>query len=247
MIPTIHLVKTAGLQTKVKALQAATPAATLAMVTSIGYQVGTQIAFSAPRDTNRFANGWAQAFNAAGLGPIVELPYHRSQYAERLIDRLKLQVSSLETAVNYERRRNAERFRSKSARRDRRIDRQFKGRLAKVEKRLARAKEELLKAESNDLFLVIWGRAGRTDPKTGKRISSRLDTVRTQVFGGTGATVRGPAGWVVAVHNREPHATIVEARTKVYSDAFRSAAGDGRALRRAKSVGVQALKRASGA
>lgn len=244
MIPSVHLVKTAGLQAKVKAYQASLPAASRQMLMILGAQVGQNILRTAPRDTNRFIDGWAEAFNAAGLGPLPVYAIRPSKIEGRLIERLEQQVRYLSQLVATVEARAGNRYISKNARRASASEKQARKELRKLNRRLERAQEELAKAKGSESFLVIWGRASGVNRKTGKRQSARLDTVRDRVYGGTGAMVRGPAGWIVAVHNREPHATIVESRTHVYSEAFRSVMSDSVIRSKAKRVGVDLLRRA---
>ena len=84
--------------------------------------------------------------------------------------------------------------------------------LRKAEKQVARAVEQL--AKFTDTSIVIGAFASPTRHTRGKFAGqltrSLTATVREKVYGGTGSITDTPHGTVLRLHNREPHAKIVE-------------------------------------
>lgn len=230
---------------KMLALDRALPRAGLALVTELAAEWAWWVSLTAPRDTQRFANGWALAARAAGLskGTLVK-PMETSAYFSYQEKRLIKLVSRAERDFRRARevyvywsalynRRYREPGRKGAWERQTRQKVQQKARLMeKQEKVLNRAREALtlMRTPGGDTALYIGGKGLR--PKelgsTGKVRNvkqesgeqgflklSNLTRVIKTVYGGSGAAIDMGNASRVVLHNLEPHASIVENRTSV--------------------------------
>lgn len=169
----------------------------------------------APKDTTRYAGGWAQAATAAKLVAIPTPKVVPSRFADGWLDRLDDQVRKMEALVKRKqetfdwwtgvlRRRYIEKGRQGKWRNDcqRKVDNALKN-LRQAEQLLKRAEEEREKfLEARGTAIVIFG---------GKKRNLKV-TVRPIVYGGSGRLIQNRGSAVFLLHNREAHATIVESR-----------------------------------
>lgn len=161
---------------------------------------------AAPKDTNRYARAWAMAGNAAGLGPFPVPEVRESRFWAQNRERLLNQVNRMQDSVDFWTRIIAERYDKQGRRGKWRSDAVRK--LARAERRLRRAREELekfMRAEGGAAILI--GRAGKAG-------NLKL-TVRHKIYGGTGREFMVAGRTFIQLHNREAHARIVERRHRL--------------------------------
>lgn len=198
---------TSGLDRKLAAVQAEMRGAALELVRQ---QAGAFVRFTqlaAPRDTNRYVRGWAQAGNAAGVvgAPFAEAELQPSKYRGRLIFRLELQVADYERLLKYWRDIIENRYKAQGRTGKWLADAEKQRN--RTQRRLERAQEELQKFQSNDYALVIFRKQNKSGGLT--------VTTREQVKGGTGSVEWAGDRPFILLHNREPHASIVEKQHRV--------------------------------
>lgn len=215
-------VDTRTLESKLKAMATATPRAAESAVRIMAREVMAEVVTAAPRDTGRFVRGWAQANNAAGLPYIPVPPLNRASRHEQILRRLQKQVSWWNFVVSAC---------EKQGRRDKWY--------TKAQNKLERAKEEVRKFADTPGEAVI-----AINLRGSARFEGGMTTVRNKVYGGEGSIDRVGTQVFVRLHNREPHASIVESRTHVLGQAQRRLKGAG--LRRVRPTLAQKLKEASG-
>lgn len=223
----------------------------------VAREFGEQVIRSAPRDTNRFVRGWAEAVNSAGLGSVPVPPIVPSKLHDKLAPRLEQQAAywtriaeQKEAAAAYWRRVYENRY--KRANRRDRWERDCAARLRKAEKyavrarKLAvRAQEELADLNGNPSAVVIFGKKKKPGLRSDEDLrTGRLHTVRTPIYGGSGATVNLNGRTYVRLRNKEPHASIVESRTRVVARALSAARGAG--LKKASREVRTAIRKAAG-
>ncbi len=247
---------------KMRALDRALPRAGAALVKDLAGEWAWWVSLTAPRDTNRFANGWAAAAAAAGLdkGAMLRPLEKSSNYTyqitrlQRLVDRASRDLAAARSSYLYWSKLYNRRYvqtgrkgawekqaRAKVAEKARQVEKQ--------EKVLARAREALNQLYGTETAIVIGGRGLRKAPpkvarddgaialptpppsaalapvrRSGRTFEqsaagylklSNLSRVITRVYGGGGYVADMGAGSRVILHNLEPHASIVEARTGV--------------------------------
>lgn len=150
-------------------------------------------------DTGRYARATAEAGNAAGIGKFLLAPITPSKMAVRMHRILINQVGRWQRRkVAYERA-------------GRQKEREYK----RILKMLRRAREELQKWKDNQGRGVIMIGAFNN--------SEKLATVRVNfaAYGGSGAVRNFGSKTVVMLHNKEPHASIVEYRFGITRTALR--------------------------
>lgn len=183
-----------------------------------------------PRDTNRFVNGWIQANNAAGLRRLAEKPLERSRIADKIITFLEEQAEYLRGAIaGTEKTLDAwytskGRKEDKWARRKRReVDRlkiRLADTLAGIEAAAERAGVIILDANRALPFAESSFRVRRRKSRVaGRQGSVILARAQLKVFGGTGRVVDLPNSTLVILHNKEPHASIVDRRFSLSTKA----------------------------
>jgi len=162
-----------------------------------------------PRDTNRFVRAYQQAANDLGLGPFLVLDVVPGKDVARR-ERLVRQLRKWSAIVELNER--AGRTTYKGVKRTG-PDKNY---LRAVRLRDRAAKELAEFAENS---LVIGGRRG-------SRGVGQLATVRTKIFGGKGRWIEAGGDLFAEVRNLEPHARIVQRRTKIINRGL-GAAGRG--------------------
>lgn len=157
----------------------------------------------APRDTNRFVRGWIMAARDVKATRVAVPAVKPSRYRAEILAILEGQVAVLARALDRKRgvldRWYTARGRSVSRGYGARLRRE----VAAAERRLRRAVEELAKARGESAALLF-------DAVRGGR---RVSTVRERIYGGSGAYLEAGGRVFARLHNKEPHARIVERRT----------------------------------
>lgn len=203
---------------KVRTYEQRSPGARLEAAREVMAPLMAEIVALTPIDTGRLAAGYAQAANAAGLGPIAVPPIQPSKRAEEAERKLEEQIKYFQKVVEQLDRIIAAgggQFQGKG------IDRSTATRRrATAQRRVQRAQKQLEKwLGSNDRGIVIglFFAAGGT---TGNQVAT---TVREDVKGGTGSAVVTQFFSGYRIHNLEPHATLVERNTGTVKAALNGA------------------------
>lgn len=181
-----------------------------------------------PYDTRRFRRAYAMAANDLGLGPFFVEAVRPSQRAFRR-ERLANQVQKWQFIVDRYERSNRTQY--KGVKRTGPNEGYLRAR--KIRDRAAKilADFDALDEGARGTALIIGGRKGRG--------VGQLASLRTRVYGGRGRWVDAPQGVYAQVHNREPHASIVQRNTRVVSEALRAA----RAVSRTRRVSNAYVRR----
>lgn len=176
------------------------------------------------KDTRRYARALAQMGNGTGIGFIPVLPVQPSKYALVIRDRLVEQVQYFETKL-ADQQALLQRYYPGGPPKNPRSEyyRNLTRDIRKTEKLLQRSKEELEKVngEGGESSLLIGGFFGLDYLQKGRKLA----TVRNKVYGGETHFITGRNADFVVLHNKEPHASIVEARDRIMAIAIRAAQG----------------------
>lgn len=164
---------------------------------------------TAKRDTNRYANGWAQAGNAAGIGLFRVRPLNKASRFNKIEVRLRGEVDWWARIVNrYDRVGRRDKWYARAAR------------------RLARAREEyerLMKAEDGAVIAInAFSSLG----------SKRAPRALFKTYGGMGRIMNIGSRTYVVLRNLEPHSSIVERNTRNMRNAASFLKGSGLSLAR---------------
>ncbi len=173
----------------------------------------------AKRDTNRYVRAWLQAGNQAGLGPFTVPAVQKSKHWEEFLAKLEEQIKHFNDVAAKKRRLIDAWYTSKGRRLDS-YGRKLESDAVKAEWRASRAYEELGKFVKSPSALYFGATAyvERGNQRT-------LSTVRGTIYGGAGSIVTTNGRTVLTLHNKEPHATIVERRHHTMAAAL-SAVGN---------------------
>lgn len=235
-------------------------AASRAALLELGDAFVTFIIRTAPRDTNRFVRGYILAWNSIpGARKKTLPPLEVSEFADRIEDALRRDLA-FATRVRegfHKKVRRLKGIRANTARGGARGES-----LSSLDKRIRKAERELdkagdledraitnlesferAKANNEPGFAIVFAR--RRGKKGSKTALSRVSRVFTadRTFGGVGRLVRiGPDAWALQLENLEPHARIVNRRTRVVSRAAALARRAG--ARRASDRAIRELQAA---
>lgn len=212
-----------GLMEKLRALDRNRPEARKAAALAMAHEVVRVAVVIAPKDTNRYVNGFAQAANAAGAGPIPVRPLRASRVHDEIVRKLRQQVAFWEFIVRDAEAKGRTQYKGKKSGETRSY--------RKAKDNLRKAREQLEKVDPTSIAFGLRGSSGR---------SLNL-TVRNKIYGGTGEVVETPAVTFVRLHNLEAHATIVEKKFGVMKRAGSVARAMG-----ARSVGRAYFKKVTG-
>lgn len=222
-------------------------AARRAVTEGMAKEVVEFIVKRAPRDTNRYVRAWIEAGNAAGVTDLPVPPLNKSSKLNDIIVLLLKQIGHIDDRVFDLAFRNEQTEGVLNAwytRKGRKEKTWALGRRKNIKdnereiRRLGRRREkvvEQLEQIKDDSAVIIMdaGRAfsfgsdkgygfGARFKKAGKRGGpKKLITARAlvQTFGGTGQIVERTDTTIVVLHNREPHASFVEQRTRLLASA----------------------------
>ena len=189
------------------------------------------------RDTRRYIRGWEMAYNdcarSAGLPDMYRnlSTLRRSQYRDEYVRILVEQNNALLYRYKAKARMLYSWYDSKGRKHDKFYNDQ-KRKLEKLGKRIDRAAEELdrLLADADGTALLMKN-VNRAQVIEGNKLSNvdlstedaalktRLATVRTKVYGGTGKTFGAGNRWFCTMHNLEAHCRVVEWRFNTVAKA----------------------------
>lgn len=193
---------------KMRAVVAAGPASRRAAVLEMTRLVLIRALATAPRDTNRYFDGWAKAGNSAGIGRFPVLPLNRNSRFDQIESRIRNEIQWWQRIVD--------RYRRTQPGRDDKWTRQ-------ANRRLAAAQREYERLFSREDGAVI-----------GINTFSSLGSKRTpraifKVYGGEGRIIdlEGGSATVVQLHNKEPHTSMVERNTHNMARAYSAFRGTG--------------------
>jgi hypothetical protein len=202
------------LQAKLKRMADGRPRARREAVLIMTGEVVRRALALSPTDTYRYYRGWAQAGRTAGLGDYAMPALRPGSWNEKILARLERE----------------ERFWAQAVAKWERIVRRYDG-SGREDKWRADAVTKLNRAiVQHQKALTELSRAGAAEG--GALIAfnilggRRRPTVRHKVYGGAGRVVSIGDRTVVELHNKEPHASLVEWRYGVMrraSGVFRSA------------------------
>jgi hypothetical protein len=190
-----------GLERKLRAMANASPEAGEAAVKIMTERALRKVLERAPRDTARYVRGWAQAGNAAGIGGFLVPPLQKAKWFDTIL-----------RAIRKEERKWAHIVASNQ--REGRSDKWTR----RAERNLERAREQVARFDRAPEGAVI-----------GFNIlgGKRAPTIRHTVYGGDGRVFRVGNRTYVSLHNKEPHATLVEWRYGLMREAQRDFRGVG--------------------
>ena len=228
---------TKGIKKQIKAYQRRRSVARDKVLNLQVARVADEIMRTAPRDTNRYVRGYAQAFNQAGVGPLPVPAINPSSHANRIRQRLSRQyrwaarrlamwygVVPGSTVVTAPGRTKDKWYRKLIKQRDKAWD--------QIQK-------------FTETSILIGGRKTQYDLVHGNITNlslSSLATVRDKIYGGEGRRINLGGRTVIVVKNLEPHTNFVERRSRIMRKALDKARGTG--LRRISNKYTKELMRA---
>lgn len=183
-----------------------------------------------PKRTNRYANGWTDAANKAGLGPFVPLPLKPDTQQERIVEHLAGQAEAIEREIDgiadriqkwyHDRGRPLSPWARKKQREVQRLWQQYRKTLAALDK-VSKGASAIVFGAPRIAFVGDGGFYVRR--AAGKRSRGRLILTRidTEPKGGRGEVLEGDLVTWVRLVNLEPHGSIVESRKRNIRDAER--------------------------
>lgn len=210
----------AGLLSRTRANRRLGPAGRKRALAFLVTPVVRTVLATCPRDTQRYAYGWARAANSAGLGPFPEPEIRNSRFRDQMFTRLEWEEARFEKLARraadvlkywndllekrYIRagRTSGYWFRWTLTRRDRAART-----LERLTERLEQVRGDLKTLSGRTGVLTIF----RKGSKSGM---GRTVTIRATVYGGSAQWLDLGDRTVLRLHNKEPHATIVERRSK---------------------------------
>jgi hypothetical protein len=169
-----------------------------------------------PQDTRRYVRAWSVAGKDAGSTgfpmPEIKATSRKAEYESRLYS----QLAAAEKRVKKLGDLKWTWYDSKPERAKTGYYNTLVKDLRRAEKRVEQAKEQIELANTSETFILIGGRKGKR--------GSGLATIRTKIYGGHGQILETSQGTAVRLVNKEPHAKIVERRSKSLRLASRVAA-----------------------
>lgn len=197
-------VNTDGMDRRVRLMRSNLPGARREILIEAGRFAMEHVRDHAPRDTNRWVAAMMQAGNQAGLGPLPVPEILPSKFGAQALRRLTSQVKFWEWVTRaYEKAgRTGERY------------------YARASFRLNSSRRELDRWDERGVFIGI---------RSGLRLGIRLRRAVSEVFGGEGRILMQRRITVLVIHNKEPHANLVERNTRTW----------GKAVAAAKAFGVR--------
>lgn len=221
-------VDTSGFDRKMKRLREAGKTGQTTAMMSLGKLQIDAMIYVSPRDTLRYVRAWAMAGNGTKLGHWIVQDVQPSRHIEKLKDRLegqraryKWMLDRAKERLDYWARLYDNRYLN-TGRKDRWARdaynqvRKYEARVQRVQELYYIANEALNQLRYDPSAIVIWGR-GATKSALGR---SKLATVRDQVYGGEGKLQWVGDRLLMTLHNREPHASIVEKNHRVVARAL---------------------------
>lgn len=233
------------LRRRLRAAGAARANAASAAMAVMVQTLGENLAVNSPRDTNRYVRGWMQAATQAGAKGLPQPQLQPSRFRSVQETALKRQYIFWNTKAEIRQRWLTKWWYSRGLDpAESRLGRKAESEYQRFRKRADKARQEWLDfIVAKDPVIVI----GRTLGNRGVRGKAdaggrALITIRREVYGGTGAVVIRRDRIDAYLHNREPHARIVEARHHTFAKSFAVLKVFG--VRRAGSTFVKHVKAA---
>ncbi len=249
-----------GLRARHRAVRRAMPADALSALRALVRPVLAGAVNTSPSDTGRYRRAWVQAMHAVGIGGIPVPTLRPSRFAQRVEERLEQDTFYFARRVKSA-RKNADFWlgimetRYWGAKpRPRLRGRWYREALnawKAAEKEAVRAEADLQAAEnalrtyraaraSNGAGgavgatpVVFWGRRRVRGGRAPARVSAGIGAAGRLGGGGDGRAWANEAGASIRAVNREPHAAIVESRSRTLAGAMRAMRAAG--LRQAKA------------
>lgn len=195
---------------KLSRLRAATPSATGEALKVIMTNVMKAVIDATGNDTNRMDRGFALAANAAGLGPFHVPQIQPSKYFDQNRSTLIKQIKKWTKFEEFYLSQGKELLKGRPP------DRVNAGKVSPffrlIQRRRKAAEEQLAKFTNNSVFVID------------NRKNRLRFTVRTPIHGGDGSfRIIGDTA-VVEMHNREPHAIILERANRTVATTLKGAA-----------------------
>lgn len=181
-------------------------------IEEINVLIAVRIEETSPRDTNRFVRGWLLA--CADVGPIpaaipgVQASARHQQYLaylEKEANRVGRMLKSAQAKMEWWYLSKPDRNRNRPA------FHELSRAITQLSKWHNRLIEEYVKLDGDPTGLLM-------DKERGQR---NYSTVRVGIYGGRGIISEQSDRVTVVLHNREPHATIVEKRYGILARAMR--------------------------
>lgn len=220
-------VSAVNLKSKHRAMARASPKARQRAAVGLVQDLVTSLQQIAPQDTRRYIRAWTLAGNMIGAKnpmPVLKRSSRHAEYIRRLEAQWFAAKRRVETLTNLRDRWYKDRKRTG-------YYRKLNTQINAAQRRVEKAEIELTKAGMNESFIFIGGRRGKR--------GVGLAGVREKIYGGRGRLVHGQFTTLIRLHNLEPHARIVERRSKALAKSERVAALLG--LRKAKKSYINAV------
>lgn len=222
-------VNDAGLRAKLAAWKRNTLPATIQHVRGIVADVVTTADQIAPADTNKYRRAWIQAGIECGA-PVRRMPLLReSKYNKRLRKALIAQAARIDDRIRSLRMSYA--IRSNRGRDRKGYNRRILAQIATLEKRKAKAQENIAILARNPSATVIRRKVAYVLAGNDKRDlrKTHLDgyaveiEVRKRIYGGSGTLIAIPGRVTAKLHIMEPYATTIEKKHMVKKRAIAKA------------------------
>lgn len=166
--------------------------------------VATEVYHEARRHTNRYVIGVAMAANQAGVATLAVPPLVASTRFEFFLEKLTDQ---------YRKWKNLEELYTRAGRTGEKY-------FQKIRRRVAQTERELQKFDETALVIG-----------TNKKNYHHIITVRNKFYGGAGRVVQSGSATLVQLHNKEPHASILESKYGYFRKAIAATKGRARGSR----------------
>lgn len=211
------LANTSGLRTRFGAMRRLGPfGRAAALRANIGDRVRSWMAI-APKDTNRYVRGWAQAAMEIGAEGISMPPLKKSKYLEQYVEAFEFRIAGL--AANLRQKEALLRDGSMVRGQKRPLSPSRRARTEKtvqsLRERIARERQRMRDLLAHDHAIVIGAGPiySRDDgPFISLHRSWTKPTIRLRVYGGSGTMRTSGTVTIARLRNKEPHASIVQSR-----------------------------------
>lgn len=219
-------VNSSGWKRKEARLRGARLNARIDATRTIGAKVARTIVNTGPRDTLRFTRSYAMAHNDLSPTVRITIPSVReSKYAKQNLARIRKQASRAEEQVerwtrNVESYRRRRQLSNPSGRAAQKYLRQWTKQLEQ-----AQAQLESIDAAPDEAgaAIVIGGRKRKRNAAAGAGgPKSSISRVSVKVHGGSGKIIEAGGRLFAEIRSREPHARLVNRRTRVVSRAVQT-------------------------
>jgi len=223
-------VDTKVIEGKLSKLKANRDAARRESVAVLANEVVRFIITKAPRDTNRYVRGWQAAQNdiskaSRTVGSVPLDTIRPSRYAAQILTRIRKQASYW-TAVRTKLEQRAETYRSSGVKEGSpRMTRLLKSveKVKEIERRARDMLRDLNENPDSATHAILIGGKKSLNPYT----FGRLARSSRAFYGGYARMADIGGETFIEVKNLEPHANIVESRTRLMRSALSAVRGQG--------------------